>query len=164
MGTDTVSSSPSPTSTQTRRVRRGALVGASLVGLLIIGALPAWLIAPSLMIPSHRMVGWQLQGFPGRMSDTAATRTTLEVFIASWPTEFEQGDGSWLEQRVIETPLTVTVTLHTSDAYESLPWQRGWFDTGGSVMVHLSAPLGGRLLFDGSGFPPQPRSVHGITR
>jgi hypothetical protein len=159
-----VSSSRSPASTPTKRVGRGARVGASLVGLVILGTLLAWLIAPSLMIPSHRMVGWQLQGFPGRVSDTAATRTTLEVFIASWPTKFMQGDGSWLEQRVIETPLTVIVTLHTSDAYESLPWQRSWFDTGGSVMVQLSAPLGGRLLFDGSGFPPQPRSVDGTTR
>ena len=149
-----------PAGTPTRRARR-AFLGASLVGLLIIGALLAWFIAPSLMIASHRMVPWQLQGFPGRVSNTAATGTTLEVFIASWPTEFTQGDDSWLEQRVIETPLTVTVTLHTSDAYESLPWQRGWYDTGGSVMVHLSAPLAGRLLFDGSGFPPEPRSVHG---
>jgi hypothetical protein len=145
-------------------VGRGARVAALIVGLVIIGALSAWLIAPSLMIPSQRMVDWQLRGFPGRVSDTAATRTTLEVFVASWPTEFEHFDGSWLEQRVIETPLTVTISLHTSDAYESLPWQRGWFDTGGSVMVHLNAPLGGRLLFDGSGFPPQPRSVDGTTR
>jgi hypothetical protein len=150
--------------TPTKRVRRGALVGTALVALVIIGALVAWLIAPSLLIPSHRMVGWQLQGFPGRVSDTAAARTTLEVFVASWPTEFMQGDDSWLEKRVIETPLTVTITLHTSDAYESRPWQRGWFDTGGSVIVHLSAPLGGRLLFDGSGFPPQTRAVHGATK
>jgi hypothetical protein len=137
--------------------RRGASVGAALVGFVIIGALAAWLLAPSLMIPSQRMVDWQLQGFPGRVSDTAATRTTIEVFVASWPTEFRQGDDSWLEQRVIETPMTVTITLHTSDAYESLPWQRGWFDTGGWVTVPLRAPLGGRLLFDGSGFPPQAR-------
>jgi hypothetical protein len=145
-----------------KRVRRGPFVGTALVGLVIIGALVAWLIAPSLMIDPHRMVGWQLEGFPGRVSDTAAARTTIEVFVASWPTEYEHGDDSWVEQRVIETPMTVTITLHTSDAYESLPWQRGWFDTGGSVMVHLSAPLGGRLLFDGSGFPPQRRS--GTTR
>jgi hypothetical protein len=132
--------------------------------LVIIGLLLAWLIAPSLLIPSQRMVGWQFEGIPGRVSDTSATGTTLNVFVASWPTEFQQGDDSWLEQRVIETPLTVTITLHTSDAYEALPWQRGWFDTGGSVMVHLSAPLGGRALFDGSGFPPQPRSVHGTWK
>ena len=160
-----MSSSRSPASTPTKRVGRGARVGASLAGFVILGALAAWLIAPPLMLPSHRMVGWQLQGFPMRVSDTAATRTTLEIFIASWPTKFMQGDGSWLEQRVIETPLTVTVSLHTSDDYESLPWhQRSWFDTGGWVMVPLSAPLGGRLLFDGSGFPPQPRLVQGITR
>jgi hypothetical protein len=150
--------------TSTKRVRRGAFVGATFVALVIIGALVGWLIAPSLMIPSQRMVGWQLRGFPGRVSDTGGAQTTLEVFIASWPTEIKQGDGSWLEQRVIETPLTVTITLHTSDAYESLPWQRGWYDTGGSVMVHLSTPLAGRLLFDGSSFPPQPRSADGLTR
>jgi hypothetical protein len=133
---------------------------------VIIGALAAWLLAPSLMIPSQRMVGWQLQGFPRRVSDTAATRTTIEVFVDRWPTEFRQGDDSWLEQRVIETPMSVTITLHTSNAYDSGPAMRvrGWFDTGGSVTVHLRAPLGGRLLFDGSGFPPQTRAVHGATK
>jgi hypothetical protein len=138
-------------------VRRGASVGAALVAFAMIGALAAWLLAPSLMIPSHRMVGWELQGFPGRVSDTAATSTSIEVFVRSWPTEFNQGDDSWLEQRVIETPVSVTITLHTTDAYESGPALRSWYDTGGWVTVNLRAPLGGRLLFDGSGFPPQPR-------
>ena len=50
------------------------------------------------------------------------------------------------------------LALHTSDAYEALPWQqRGWYDTGGWVEVHLLAPLGGRILFDGGSFPTQPR-------
>jgi hypothetical protein len=90
--------------------------------------------------------------------------TTIEVFVGSWPTEYRQGDDSWLEQRVVETPMTVTITLFTTDAYESLPWQgHGWYDTGGSVMVHLHAPLGGRMLFDGSGFPPQPRWLDGSS-
>lgn len=153
-----------PTSHPAKWRRRGGLVWAGLVGLVIVGLLVAWLVAPSLLIPSQRMVGWQLQGFPSRVSDTAATRTTLEVFVASWPAGFEQGDDSWLEQRVIETPFTVTITLHTSDAYESHHAQRGWYDTGGWVIVHLSAPLAGRMLFDGSGVPPQARSVRGTTR
>lgn len=143
--------------TPTTGLRRSASGGVVLAGFVIIGALAAWLLAPSLMIQPTRMVAWQLQGFPGRVSDTAAPSMAIEVFVASWPTEFEQGDDSWLEQRVIETPWSVTITLHTSDAYESLPWQRGWYDTGGWVTVHLLVPLGGRMLFDGSGFPPQPR-------
>jgi hypothetical protein len=146
-------------STPTTGAHRGASVGAALVAFVLIGALGAWLLAPSLLIPPHRSVGWQVQGFGGRVSDTTATLTTIEVFVRSWPTEYKQGDDSWLEQRVIETPMTVTIMLYTTDAYEALPWQHhGWYDTGGSVMVHLRAPLGGRMLFDGSGFPPQPRS------
>jgi hypothetical protein len=130
-----------------------------LVGLVMIGAPVAWLIAPSMMIPSHRMVDWRLKGVSGLVTDMSSTATALEVFITWWPTEINQEDDSWLEQRVIETPLTVTITLHTSDAYDSRPWKRGWFDTSGSVMVHLSAPLGSRMLFDGSAFPPEERSA-----
>jgi hypothetical protein len=153
-----VSASDLAASTPKKGVRRGASVGALLVGFVIIGALAAWLLAPSLLIPPHRSVDWQLRGFPGRVSDTTPTLTTIEVFVHSWPTEYRQGDDSWLEQRVIETPVSVTITLYTTDAYESLPWQgHGWYDTGGAVMVHLRAPLGGRLLLDGSGFQPQPR-------
>jgi hypothetical protein len=65
--------------------------------------------------------------------------------------------NSWLDPVVIETPWTVTIALHTSDACESLPALRGWYDTGGWVTVRLRTPLSGRTLFDGSGFPPQPR-------
>ena len=151
-----MSASDLTASTPTTGVRRGSSAGAALAGFVIIGALAAWLFAPSLLIPPHRSVDWQLQGFPGRVSDTAATSMAIEVFVDSWPTEFE--DDAWLEQRVIETPWSVTITLYTSDAYESLPWQgHGWFDTGGWVTVHLMVPLGGRMLFDGSSFPPQPR-------
>jgi len=140
------------------RSRRRASFGLALVAAGVVGLLAVWLLAPSLQIRSNRMVGWQLQGFPGRASDTAATATTFDVYVAQWPTEYKQGDDSWLDQRVIETPMTVTLALQTTDAYEALPWQnRRWFDTGGWVKVHLLAPLGDRVLFDGSGFPPQPR-------
>jgi hypothetical protein len=117
----------------------------------------AWLLAPLLMAPPWRMVSWQLQGFPGRVSDTSSTVTTVSVYVASWPTAYRAEDSSWLDQGVIETPWTVTIALHTSDAYEALPQPRGWYDTGGWVEVHLLAPLGGRILFDGGSFPPQPR-------
>lgn len=143
----------------TSAIRRGASTGARVVVLILIGALVAWSLAPFLMAPPWRMVGWQLQGYGRPVSDTAAISTTIEVFVAQWPTEYRQGDASWLEQTVIETPWTVTIALHTSDAYDAGPALRvrGWYDTGGWVTVHLLAPLGGRLLFDGSAFPPQPR-------
>ena len=96
----------------------------------------------SMLIAPHRAVGWQLQGFPGHVSDTAGFSTAIEVYVASWPTQYRQGDDSWLDQSVIETPWTVTIALHTSDAYESLSAQRGWFDAGGWVTVHVLAPLG----------------------
>jgi hypothetical protein len=139
------------------RLRRRASIWGGLLAVVAIGSLAAWLVGPSLMIDPHRMVGWQRQGFLGPATQTTASSTSLEVFVAWWPTEFDHDDDSWLEQRVIETPMTVTITLHTSDAYEALPWQRGFFDTGGWVTVHLRAPLGDRLLFDGSGFPPGSR-------
>lgn len=154
-----MSTSPLTATTPAARPRRHASLGGTVVVLVLAGVLAAWLLAPSLMIDPHRMVGWQLQGFPLRVSDTAATSTAIEVFVASWPTDFERGDDSWLEQRVIETPWTVTITLHTSDAHDSGPALRlrGYYLTGSWVTVHLRAPLGGRVLFDGSGFPPQPR-------
>ena len=137
-------------SAPTTRQRRGPTVR---VGLLFAAALAAWMLAPSLMALPGRTVGWQLNGFPGRESDTTPTRTTISVYVPSWPTDYPQGDDSWLDRGVIETPWTVTIALHTSSAFDTLPAQRGWFDTGGWVTVHVLAPIGGRMLFDGSGFP-----------
>ena len=144
-----------PTTEATPQRRNAAL----LIGFVIVGTLAAWMLSPLLMAPPWRMVGWDVRGFPGRVSDTAGTSMAIQVYVASWPTEYRQGDDSWLDQSVIETPWTVTIALHTSDAYDSGPALRlrSYYDTGGWVTVHLLMPLGGRMLFDGSGVPPQPR-------
>jgi hypothetical protein len=149
---------PKLTAATPTRLRRRASIWGALVAVAAIGSLAAWLVGPSLMIDPHRIVDWQRHGFLEPVSQTTPSSRTIEVFVARWPTEFGHEDDSWLDQRVIETPMTVTITLSTSEAYESLPWQRGFFDTGGWVTVHLGAPLGDRLLFDGSGFPPQRRA------
>ena len=154
-----MSASPTATTPTQAQPRSRTTVAAAVVALLLIGALGAWLLAPSLLIPADRIVGWQLEGYPGRVTDASASGTDITVFIDQWPEALEPGDGSWLDQRVIETPFTVTITLHTTDAFASLPGPRGWYDTGGWVTVHLAGPLGGRSLFDGSGFPPQPRPL-----
>ena len=152
MSTSLLTAAP-PTTRSHRRVP----LGAAVVVVVLAGALAAWMLAPLLMAPPWRMVGWQLLGYPGRVSDTSPTVTAVSVYVARWPTEYDPKDDSWLDQGVIETPWTVTIVLHTSDAFGSGPALRSWFDTGGWVTVHLRAPLGGRMLFDGSGIPPQPR-------
>ena len=141
-----------------------------VVGTVMLGVvLTACLLFPSLLISSSRLVGWQLTGFNGTGVDrprfdptTAQTTGVIPVYVASWPTEYSSTDDSWLSATITYTPWSVIITLHTSDAYESLIAGKiiGFYDTGGWVPVYLSEPLGGRALFDGSVFPPAARPYH----
>ena len=143
------------------RQRRFAKIGVLLIALILLAA---WLYFPALSIPSDRLVGWQLTGYGEPQSDptTAQTIGVVRVFIASWPVEYPQGDDSWLATpAIVYTPWSVTITMHTTDAYANRPGKtHGWYDTGGWVDVRLGMPLGGRVLFDGSTLAPEPRLYH----
>ncbi len=146
---------------RTRR-RRFASVGLLVAGVVMVVVVAAWLLFPALSIPSARLMGWQLHGFNGTGFDptTAQTTDVVRVAVAVWPTEYPATDDSWLATPAVTyTPWSVTITLHTSDSYASLIAGKifGLYDTGGWVDVHLSEPLGGRALFDGSTFPPTAR-------
>lgn len=45
--------------------------------------------------------------------------------------------------------------MHTSDSFDRMKCADRWYLTGMPVEVHLSEPLGGRALFDGSQFLPE---------
>ena len=83
-----------------------------------------------------------------------------------WPACVELQDYSWLTPAIASTPWSVTITLHTSDAYANNPKcpgaGRGVLPVGVYLSplyfpVHLNEPLGGRALFDGSQFPAAAR-------
>ena len=143
-------------------VRRFAPVGVAAAAVVIVVALAVQLLIPALLIPSSRLVEWQLTGFNGPDFDptTAQTTDVIPVFVAAWPADYPATGDSWLATPAITyTPWSVTITLHTSDFYEAFIAKNGvaFFDTGGWFKVQLSEPLGGRALSDGSKFPPDAR-------
>ena len=145
----------------TRR-RPIASVGLVVAGVVMLVVVAAWLLFPSLSIPSSRLMGWQLHGFNGTGFDPTTAQTTdiIRVAVAVWPSEYAPEDSSWLAPPAVTyTPWSVIITLHTSDSYAALIARQafGLYDTGGWVDVPLSEPLGGRTLFDGATFPPTAR-------
>ncbi len=83
-----------------------------------------------------------------------------------WPACVQPGDETWLTPEVSYTPWSVTITLHTSQAYvrnpnchvsgNGLPMV-GYYLSALSFPVQLSEPLAGRQLSDGSQFPAAAR-------
>lgn len=146
------------TQTPTNHPIRALTTGLLLAGFVIVGLAAAVLFVTRPFTPS---VAWQLDGFGGPVLDPATARTTtdFQVYVPSWPGQQPAGQ-SWLAQpTVIDTPIAVIVTLHTSAAYQAMIRQGpvGTYDTGGWVTIHLNEPLGGRTLLDGSAFPPASR-------
>lgn len=142
--------------TRFRRILPAVLV---VVGVVMLVAVAASLLIPSLWIPSSRSVGWQLaRGYQGYEFDPATAQTTTVVAVeVNWPSCAPQGD-SWLATPAITyTPWAVTITMHTSGAFGDPMKCGGWYLTGMPVQIQLSEPLAGRTLFDGSNSPPGPR-------
>jgi hypothetical protein len=148
------------------RLRRFAPVGLVVVGVVMLVALAAWLLAPSHSSPT---VGWSLAsatGGPAFRPDTAQEATIVLVTTSWWPGCSPWGDlgksksdSSWLTPDITYTPWAVTITLHESESYVAARCHPfSFYDYWGlPVEVHLSGPLGGRALFDGSKFPPAAR-------
>lgn len=142
------------------RLHRFARIGL-VVGLVIGLLFLIWGFFPAPSIPSTRLVAWHLTGYGGPQFDPAAAEATgvVRVFVGAWPTEYRQGDDSWLKPpTIIYAPWSVTIGLVTTDSYANPPSGiHSWYDTGGWIDVQLLTPLGGRALFDGSTNPPEPR-------
>ena len=136
---------------RTSRLASLAAVGL-VIALGVIVALGGW-----LWLGSRDSVAWQLDGY-GRPTVVVNAQTTdFSVFVASRP---DMPDLEWLDPPTITyTPVAVLITLHTSAAYRAAlaNGPHGTYDTGQWVEVHLSEPLGGRALLDGSSFPPASR-------
>jgi hypothetical protein len=140
-----------------RRVARVAIMVAAVVVALVVARL---LVAP---LPSERSLGWRSAfGFPAAGSE-AGNVVPIEV---ERPACAPDGT-SWLAMPVVTyTPLAVFITIRMADTFDAsgcsvakdglLPTV-GSYLTGTFVPVHLSQPLGGRVLFDGAGLFPGPR-------
>jgi hypothetical protein len=151
--------------------RRLATAAIGFVALLMVISLAVRLAAPGPLIPSSRLLNWQLNGGALGSSDPAAAQTTTVVTIeVEHPGCAPIDVGPWLADPIISyTPWSVTITMHMNDtadaancASQQAPHQGplpivGGYLTGIFYPVQLSEPLGGRTLFDGSSFPPQAR-------
>jgi hypothetical protein len=143
-------------------VSRGLVV----IGVvLLIGALAAWRLAPThpelryLGPGPSGMVGWSLDRPANGLAfrpNTADETTVVFVSADWWPacSAWENSGDSWLIKEVSYLPWSVTITLRKSESFVSAPCGGSYYDFWGqAVEVHLSEPLGGRPLFDGSTFP-----------
>jgi len=152
--------------------RRLATAAIGFLAVLMVISLAVRLVAPGPLIPSSRLLSWQVNsGHPGAGSDPATAQTTTVV-----PIEVEHPGcapidaGPWLADPIVSyTPWSVTITMHMNDTADTadcssqqaphdgpLPIVGGYL-TGLFYKVQLSEPLGGRMLLDGSSFPPQAR-------
>jgi hypothetical protein len=148
-----------------------AFVGIMIAMGIVVGALAAWLLVPPPSFPPSRLVGWRLaDGFLGtpRFDPLTAHTTTAVPIAVDWLSCAPQ-DDSWLGPPAISyTPWSVTITMHTTDAFAATTTCGGGNDSGGRigimldvgipVEVRLSEPLRGRALFDGAGSPSQARA------
>lgn len=115
----------------------------------------------SVSAPKGIPLPWNLTGMGGVNSNAgqhhpfdptqAATMTTLEVHVETWPVSEEPAD-QWLTQTMDYGSDAVTITLRmrgTDEHATGLP-TIGGYDTGGWVTVSLSEPLRSRNLIDGA--------------
>lgn len=160
---DTAVSAPRPP------LHRLVSVGVVFGGIVLLVAVAGCALVPSPSLPPYRSVGWRLaDGFLGtpRFDPTTAQTTTMVPISVDWLSCAPQ-DDSWLAPPVITyTPSSVTITMHTTDAFAATTTCGGGndmgmisavLDVGIPVAVHLSEPLGGRALFDGASIPPDAR-------
>jgi hypothetical protein len=152
-----------------RSARRILPIAALLVGAFFLGIFAASRLSSALSATSSAGTPWELAVGMGRPKfDQAAAQTTTVVPVQVWwPACVELQDHSWLTPAVSYTRWSVTITLHTSDAYANNPKcpgaGRGVLPNVGFYLsplffsVPLKEPLGGRALFDGSKFPAAAR-------
>ena len=145
------------------RLRRFVSIGLVLVGVVMLVAVAAWLFLPS-SVPPVRLVGWKLDyGYGGPAFDPATAQTTTVIPVeVEWPACVRDPGGlSWLATPVVTyTPVSATIQLRMTDTAAATCAASdviGWYTSGLYLPVHLSEPLGGRALFDGSSSPPAAR-------
>ena len=143
-------------------LRRFVSIGLVLVGVVMLVAVAAWLLLPSSSVPPVRLVGWQLDYGYGEPVFEPATAQTTTVIPVEVTRPFCAPDGvSWLATPVVTyTPVSVTIQLRMTDTAAAACADSHLFAaylSGIYLPVHLSEPLGGRALFDGSSSPAAAR-------
>jgi hypothetical protein len=144
---------------------RLATVAMGFFAILLVISLSVQFIAFGPEIPSWRLLSWKLNVNP-------AQTTTVFMIEVEHPGCTPTDSRPWLADPIISyTPRAVTITMHMNDTPDvakcftqetthegSLPIV-GSYLMGILVTVHLSEPLGGRTLFDGSMSPPVERTL-----
>lgn len=152
--------------------RRLAVAGIGLVALMMVVSLTVRVVAPGpSTIPSSRLLNWQLNGGGGPALDSTSSASAVTIEVEHPVCDLTR-PGRWLADPIVsETSWSVTITMHMSDSVDpacksqqtphegTLPRVGGYL-TGFFYTVQLGEPLGGRMLFDGSSFPPQSRANH----
>ncbi len=154
--------------------RRLATAATGVFAILLVLSLSVQVVAPGAQIRPSRLLNWQLNSlgaFGSRNAGAVRTTTVLTIEVEH-PYCGPPDDGGKLvaDPIIASTPWSVTITMHMSDSPDyancksqqtphegSLPLVGGYL-TGIFVPIHLSEPLGGRALFDGSSSPPVERS------
>jgi hypothetical protein len=150
-------------SARTARARVARVVSV-IVTVIAVTLVARLLVAP---LPSERTLTWKM----GFGYDPMSADVVIEV---ERPYCAPDGDA-WIAPPVVTaTPLAVFITLRLADSFNvpgchgilnrdpwglpfgPLPGVGGWL-TGTRLVVHLTQPLGLRMLFDGSGVIPVPR-------
>ena len=144
------------------RLRRFVSIGLVLVGVVMLVAVAACLLLPSLSVPPARFVGWKLDyGYGGPAFDPATAQTTTVIPVEVTRPVCARDGVSWLATPVVTyTPVSVMIQLRMTDTAAATCADRhivGTYLSGIYLPVHLSEPLGGRALFDGSSSPPAAR-------
>jgi hypothetical protein len=149
--------------------RRLASAAIGFLSVLLVVALAVRLMAPADVIRPSRLLNWKLNpGLYGRPDPAAARSATVVTIEVEHPGCTSMDFRDWVADPIITyTPWSVTITMHMTDATNCSSQQTphegglplvGGYLTGVFYPVHLSEPLGGRMLFDGSSFPPAARS------
>ena len=155
---------PHTTAPESRtRLRRFVSIGLVLVGVVMLAAVAAWLLLLSSSVPPARFLGWKfVYNDGGGVAFGPATAQTTTVI----PVEVDDpacvpGGISWLATPVVTyTPVSVTIQLRMTDTAAAACADNhfvGFYLSGIYLPVHLSEPLGGRALFDGSSSPAAAR-------
>lgn len=140
----------------------------ALVAFVGVGALAGWLIVSSRSpsVPPARLAEWQVNS-DGTTFSQATAQTATAIPIAFFP-RYCTGVHSFAQAtpEISYTPDAVVVTLHVTESIVGstdgdntayLPTCAVQYDTAVPAVIHLSEPLRGRALFDGSKSPPAAR-------
>lgn len=142
----------------------------ALVAFVAVGALAGWLFVSSRTpsVPPARLAEWQVSVNPDGTRFSRATAQTATAIPISFFPRYCSGIHSFARAtpEISYTPDAVVVTLHLTqtivgstdgDNTAYLPTCAVHYDTAVPAVVHLSEPLRGRALFDGSKSPPAAR-------